>query len=239
MYHGAVARTIVLAGQKGGVGKTTVALCLATEAMERGMSVLLVDADPQGSARTWGDVAAEAGRKAPTVVAMGATMHRDGQLRRVADGYDLAIVDCPPRHGEIQRSALLVADIVLLPCGPAAMDAWALAASVDLVAEARTVRPELPAHVLITRKQGRTALGKGARDVLTTSGLPVLRSELGYRVAYQEAIAAGQGVTSYAPRDVAAEEIHALYDEVHALLDGEGNDVQKARRRSAKAAARR
>jgi chromosome partitioning protein len=239
VYYRAVARAIVLAGQKGGVGKTTAALCLATEAIERGLSVLLVDADPQGSARTWGDVAAEVGRKAPTVVAMGATMHRDGQLRRVADGYDLAIIDCPPRHGEIQRSALLIADLVILPCGPAAMDAWALAASVELVSEARGVRPDLPAYVLITRKQGHTALGKGARDVLVTSGLPVLRSELGYRVAYQEAIAAGQGVGTYAPRDAAAGEIHALYDEVRALLDGEGNDVQKTRRRSAKSAARR
>jgi len=234
-----VARTVVLAGQKGGVGKTTVALCLAAEATEHGLSVLVVDADPQGSARTWGEVAAEGAKRAPTLVAMGATMHRDGQLRRVADGYDLAIVDCPPRHGEIQRSALLVADLVLLPCGPTAVDAWALAASVDLVTEARVVRPELAVYVLITRKQVRTTLGKGARDVLATSGLPVLKSELGYRVAYQEAIAAGEGVTTYAPRDPSAEEIRALYDEVHVLLDGEGADVKKARRRPAKATARR
>lgn len=226
----------MLAGQKGGAGKTTIAIGLAAEAVVRGASVLLVDADPQGSARTWGDVAAEAGHAAPSIVAMGATMHRDGQLRQVASGYDLAIIDCPPRHGEIQRSALLVADLVLLPCGPSAVDAWALSTSIELVNEARSLRPDLRAHIVITRKQGRTALGKSAREVLTPSGLPVLSAELGYRVAYQEALAAGQGVTTYAPRDPAADEMRALYDEISALF--EGSHVEKARRRTPKAAAR-
>jgi chromosome partitioning protein len=234
-----MAWTLVLAGQKGGVGKTTVALCLAAEAVHRGLRVLLVDADPQGSARTWGDVAAEAGRPAPTLVAMGATMHRDGQLAQLARGYDLTLVDCPPRHGEIQRSALLCADLVILPCGPSAVDAWALSASLELVQEARALAPALRAHVLITRKQGRTALGKGARAVLAASGLPVLTTELGYRIAYQEALAAGQGVTTYAPRDPAAAEARALLDEVRTLLEGPNDDhpaQQKARRRPAKAA---
>jgi hypothetical protein len=131
---------------------------------------------------------------------MGATMHRDGQLSKVAAAYELAIVDCPPRHGEIQRSALLVADLAILPCGPAAVDAWALGASIDLVQETRTLRRDLAAYVLITRKQTRTALGQGAREVLSTSGLPVLQAELGYRIAYQEAIAAGSGTSRSSTR---------------------------------------
>jgi len=212
---------VAFAGQKGGVGKSTAAVCLAVAALERGARVLLVDADPQGTARTWGEVAAERGRPSPTVVAMGAQMHKPGQLREVASGYDVTFIDCPPRHGEVQRSALMVANIAVLPCGPSAADAWALAASLDVVNEARTMREELLACVLLTRKQGRTALGKGARQVLESAGLPVLESELASRVAFQEALATGQGITTYAPRDAGTREIFDLLDELERMFHGQ------------------
>lgn len=234
-----MAKTIALTGQKGGAGKSTIAICLAAEGLARGRSVLLVDADPQGTSRTWGAVAAEGKHASPSIVAMGAVMHRPGQFDHIAQAFDLAFIDCPPRHGEIQRSALLVADVAILPCGPSAADAWAISASLDLIAEARALRPELKACVLITRKQGRTTLGKGARDVLAASGLPVLATELGYRVAYQESLASGQGVTTYAPRDPAAAETRALLDEVLRMMEEDhGIQGQKANRRASKTAAR-
>jgi len=212
---------IALTGQKGGIGKSTTAVNLAVAAMARGRRVLLVDADPQATVRTWGDVASEAGHAIPTLVSMGASMHRPGQLPQVAPAYDVTVIDCPPRHGEIARSALMVADIAVFPCGPTAADAWALAAAVEVFNEARALREGLRGCVLITRKQGRTALGKGARSVLETSGLPVLKTELGYRVAYQEALATGQGVTSYAPRDPSAREIFNLTDELETFCHGQ------------------
>src|SRR5262249_44835750 len=104
---------------------------------------------------------------------------------------------------------------------PSAADAWALASALELVNEARTLREQLRACIAITRKQGRTALGKGARDVLASSGLPVLESELGYRIAFPEAIAAGRGVTQFAPRDRAAEEVRNLFDELERFFHGE------------------
>jgi chromosome partitioning protein len=212
---------VAFTGQKGGVGKSTTAVCLAVAALERGARVLLVDADPQGTVRTWGEVATERGRATPTVVAMGATMHKPGQLREVAAGYDLTIIDCPPRHGEVQRSALMVADIAVLPCGPSAADAWALAGSLEVVNEARTMRDDLIACVLITRKQGRTAIGKGARKVLESADLPVLETELGARIAYQEALASGLGITTYAARDAGTREVFKLLDELEELFHGQ------------------
>lgn len=208
---------VAFAGQKGGSGKTTTAIAVACEWLARGRRVLLVDADPQGSARTWGDVAAEAGKAAPTVVAMGPGLHKPGQLPALAAKHDVTVVDCPPRHGDIQRAVLMIADVVILPCGPATLDAWALAESSDLVAEARRVREVLKAAVLITRKQPRTALGVAARTALGAVGLPVLRAELCQRITYQEAPAAGLGPTTYAPRSAAADEVRALVTELEGL----------------------
>lgn len=213
---------IAIAGQKGGVGKSTLAICLAAEAGERGGRVLLVDADPQGTVRTWGELATESAEKSvtwmPTIVAMGETMHRSDQLPRVAESFDLVFVDCPPRHGGVQRSALMVSDAVLLPCGPSAADAWALASSLELVSEARTIRSELLAAIVINKRKPRTSLGADARGMLSAGGLPVLMTELGDRIAYQEALAAGLGVTRYAGKDIAAKELRNLFDEVMRLV---------------------
>ena len=124
---------IALTGQKGGVGKSTTAISIACEAMTRGLSVLLVDADPQQTVATWHAVANESGHPTPTVIAMAATMHRPDQLPKIAAAFDLVVIDCPPRNGDIQKAALMVADVALLPSGPSGADAWALASSLDIV----------------------------------------------------------------------------------------------------------
>ena len=208
---------IAFAGQKGGSGKTTTAVAVAAELVKRGRRVLLVDADPQGSARTWAEVAQENNQPAPTVVAMGANMHKPEQLPRLAEGYDVVLIDTPPRMGDVQRSALMVADVVVLPCGPSAVDAWALTESVELVAKAKIYRPELKVVGLITRKVANTAIGKGARQVLEQTNLKVLSSELHYRVGYQESLAVGKGPSTYEPESVAAKEVGALVDELAAV----------------------
>jgi len=210
---------IALAGQKGGSGKTTVAIAVSAELYARKKKTLLVDADPQGSVRTWGAVAAEAGKETPTIVAMGANLWQPGQLPALAGGYEHTIVDCPPRHGDIQRAAMMVADLVVVPCGPSAMDAWAVAESVDIINEARKVKPSLLAVVLITKKVARTTIGKQAREALQEAGLPLLSTELGFRVPYQEAPAAGLGIAQYAPKDPAAGEVRALVDELMAFAN--------------------
>lgn len=205
---------VALAGQKGGAGKSTLAVCLAVEAMARGRRVLMVDADPQGTARTWAEVAAERGEPTPTAITMGASMHRDGQLRALAAGYDLTFIDCPPRHGEIQRAALMVCDRALIPCGPSAPEVWSLGDTTALLAEARALRPELAVMAVLSRVQSRTAVGAGGATSVGEAGLPVADVRLGFRVAYQEALVCGRGVTTHDPTGAAAREIRRLYDEL-------------------------
>ncbi len=149
---------VACVGQKGGIGKSTLAIALAAEGVERGRKVLLVDGDRQATVRTWAATAVEHQRPVPTVIAMDATMHRPGQLDAVSAGYDLVLIDCPARLGEVPASALMVADLALLPTGPSGADTWALTESLDLLQKAQTLRPGLRA-ALVINKQTRTALG--------------------------------------------------------------------------------
>ena len=210
-----MAATIAVAGQKGGTGKSTTALSLAAEFLARGLRVLVVDADTQGTVRTWAQVATEAGHPAPTVVAMGSDLFKPHQLPTLAPSFDVVLIDTPPRLADVQRAA---ADLALLPCGPSASDAWALAESAEMVREAQRVRPSLRVAVLLTRQIAGTNLGKSARGVLEGAGLPVLSSSLGFRVAFQEAPGAGRGPAQHDPSSDAAAEVRALADEVSKLL---------------------
>lgn len=209
--------TIVCASVKGGAGKSTLAVNLAAEHLRRKRRVLIVDADPQGTARVWSEIAAERQQPAPTVIAMGKDMHRPGQLDLVAAAFDTVIVDCPGRDGAVVRAALMVADLVLIPCGASPADAWALQQSLDLIDEARGLRPDLAARVVITRRRA-TNLGKNARSDLVAFGVPLLNVELAERVAYQIAMGEGRGVTTMTGQAEAVREIRQLTDAVDVLL---------------------
>lgn len=221
-----MAMIVAVAGQKGGTGKSTIAVCLAAEWHQRGRRVLLVDADPQGTVQTWAEVATDAGHVGPVVQSMGDNIRRD--LPTLADAFEIVVIDCPGRAGGKRTAgALLVADVVLLPCGPAAPDVWALAASIDGVREAQALRPELRAAIVLNRSD-RSAMTKGAREALADAEIPALARSLGSRVAFGEALAAGLGVTRYASGSVAANELRRLADEVEDLAGAHTENVDVA-----------
>jgi chromosome partitioning protein len=202
-----MAIVIVVANLKGGSGKTAVAVAIATTLHTAGHKVLIVDTDTQGTARTWAAVAADANRDGPPVVALdGRSLRRD--LDRVTVGFDVAVIDTAPRLGAEVRAALLVADLVLIPTTPGPGDVWALRATLDVIDEARGVRPDLRAALVLNRAT-HTALSSATAATLATMGIPVLGS-LGDRVAHGEALAAGRGVIDYAPSSKAAAEVQHL-----------------------------
>lgn len=209
---------IAFASPKGGVGKSTVAVSVAAELLARGQRVLLVDADPQRSACAWSEAARANNLPAPTTVAMGGTMHQPGELDALTPNFDVTLIDAPPSQAEILRSAIMAADLALLPATPSGFDLWALADAIDMVRKAQAIKPDFQSAILVNRRDPRSRLDANVRESIEGAGVPVLNTMLSNLVAYREAILAGQGPSTYAGDSKAAREVRALVNEIEHLF---------------------
>jgi chromosome partitioning protein len=222
---------ITLAGQKGGIGKSTLALALAAEWHRLGYRVIVIDADDeQRTALTWADVAEESEHDAPTVTHLGDNLRT--QLPRLVEGYDVVIIDTPGRNGRRTTYALGLSHLAILPCGPTGPDLWAMSATIEQVRDVQALNLELDAAILITRKQPNTVIGRRARTAFDEAELGVFDTELFFRLTYGEAITGGQGPTIYEPDGEAAREIRALMNEISKRI-GLGLPGQQRRKSSA------
>ncbi len=206
---------ISLLNQKGGVGKTTLAVHLADALSRRGKRLMLVDADPQGSALDWAALR-EAQDAFPVVGLPKPTLHKE--LPKLAAGYDLLIVDGAPRVYDVARSAILASDIVLVPVQPSPYDVWAAKEIVDLLVEVREFKEDLKRAFVINRKIVNTAIGRDVTEALAAYELPVLKAQVCQRVPFAECAAEGKTVLETAPGSAAAREVEALTDEILELM---------------------
>lgn len=198
--------TLAVISQKGGAGKTTLAVNLAVAAERGRRRGVLVDLDPQATASAWHDRRKQRDLATPPVVAAPAP-----RLPEILDtardhGAHHAIIDTAPHSESASLAAARAADLVLIPCRPSIADLDAIATSADLASIART-----PALAVLNAAPPRGSLATQAEAAIATYSLPIATTAVGHRVAFVHAMTAGLGVTEYEPGGKAAAEIQRLW----------------------------
>jgi chromosome partitioning protein len=202
---------IAFLNQKGGVGKTTLAVHFASALSRMGKKVLLVDADPQGSSLDWSASRPDD----PTFPVVGLpkpNLHKE--LPIIGINHDYVVIDGPPRVNELARSAIMASDIVIIPVQPSPYDVWAAKEIVDLLQEASTFKENIKSAFVINRKITNTAIGRDVGEALAAYPLPVLKTAICQRVAFAESAAHGLTVLDTEPTGLASQEINALTREI-------------------------
>ena len=205
MYHDGMMKTISVLSQKGGAGKTTLAVHLAVAAMLDGFEVAIVDLDQQATAEAWGDWRED---EPPQVIAAKpATLARELQkIEKV--GGQIVIIDTPGAADAAARQAADAADLILIPCRPVGFDLHAIEQSAGLVRASGK-----PGFVVFNSvSPSARTLREDAREIVERYGLTVAPVWLAERAAYRRCVEEGKSAQETEPTGKAAQEIVALWD---------------------------
>jgi chromosome partitioning protein len=203
-------KIIAILSQKGGAGKTTLAINLAVAANESRKQSAIIDIDPQASATNWYD---SRDYEEPVVVSA-----QSARLQNVIDaakegGADIVFIDTAPHSESASLAAARIADYILIPCRPAILDLRAIGNTIDLAKLAGT-----KAAVVLTCVPPRGTLAQEAAEAVSTYGIDLCPSQIGQRAAFVHSITSGLSVHEYEPKGKASKEINALYKWINKQL---------------------
>lgn len=215
------ATVISVFNQKGGSGKSTVAMNLGGTLARRGSRVLIADMDPQGTSIRWYSNATDEKPFPASVVNLsqtGKNAHR--ALRDHIDNHDYIIVDCPPSiDSPIPSSVLLVSDLSLIPAVPSPADLWAIVEAMALVERVQQINEGLVMRVVANMVQKNMSITRSVLEILgEADSAPLLESRMGLRAAYRECQVIGATVHSIPRATEAIREVEALTDEVLSVI---------------------
>ena len=205
-------RIIAVINQKGGTGKTTLALNLAAGLARRG-TTHLVDADPQRSISQWVAMATDAS-SLPMVLPPGSDAA--ATISELARSHRYIVVDCPPAvQGDLVASVMRSVHVVLIPVLPSPIDLWASVDMVAAVGEAKQHNAGLLAYLVLNQLESRNALSRDMHEALAEFDVPVLQAGMQRRAAYRSAAVEGTSVYGLGLRaQTAVEDIEAIIEEV-------------------------
>jgi chromosome partitioning protein len=196
-------KIIAIISQKGGTGKTTLAVHLATVVVASGRTAAIIDLDPQATAASWGDRRAA---DMPEVVS-GQAVRLPSLVKAAEDnGADILILDTAPNADQAASLAARAADLVLIPCRPAAFDLEAIETTLLLAKTAGK-----PAYVVLNAVPPRSPIGKEAAAGLAGKGAQVAPHVLTHRAAFAHGVIDGRTAQEFEPGGKAAQEIDQLY----------------------------
>lgn len=215
------AKIILIANQKGGAGKTTVSMQLGGFLANSGYKTIIIDGDPQETAIRWANSAPDEYLFPATVVSLSAAgekIHRE--IKNFVDDFQYIVIDSPPAaESNIAQSALLVADLCIIPVLPSPPDIWATVAIKEAIDRALVINETLKSRILVNQLQSNSVLGNEIIKLLSTFDIPILESSLGSRSAYKESAAYGQTVATLGSKaKKAIDEMNKLISEVKNIL---------------------